>query len=423
MSDRSTRSVVEALEERRLMSYTVTNLFPLWGTGGAGLEGGDKHSPDINKLGNIAGTGLKTNGIYDHASLRLISKGKVKWIDVGNFNAKETSEGNAINDANMVVGDYQLGSATDHAFIARFNKKGSIYLTPLGDFKGLNGSTAYAINNKAQVVGSAGMGTGSEQAVMWQVNKKGSYVPTKLPRLGKGFGIPGMEAMSTAADVNENGLVAGMAVDDNLQQRAAVWVAGKKGYGVVGLPGLGGSAMGTINTGFARAVNDTNFVVGEALNGKMKSQAVAWVPGKGGKFSLKPLSNPKGSAGDASANAVNNKGLIVGKAEFGSDEHATMWVPGKKGSYTPVDLNGYVKNTGWVLKQATSVNDNGVIVGTGTFNGGTATWMLTPKGVSQLSTPAAPAVAAAPQAPAPASVAASKLSLFSDRAIGESVLA
>ena len=66
------------------------------------------------------------------------------------------------------------------------------------------------------------------------------------------------------------------------------------------------------------------------------------------------------------AYALNNRGQVVGQAEMsqpheGSDEHAVLWQQGKA-----YDLNHCVRlPKGWTLTMATSVNDQGWIIGQG----------------------------------------------------------
>jgi uncharacterized membrane protein len=428
------RSVIEPLENRRLMTaasaYTVTDLFPFESTGGAGIENGDKNTPSINAGGVVAGTGLKPSGLHSHATARFVKKGKVTLVDVGNFKLDDVSDAKGLNDLNQFVGAYEAGTATDHAFLSYLGKKGRVVLEPLGDFKGLPGTVAYAINNRGQIVGSAGQLTGEELAVMWTIGKKGAIVPYALPRFG-GHPIPGLELTSIANDINEGGIIAGAAQDETLQQRATLWMPSKKGrYSPVALPGFGGGVMGAIDSAYAKAINENNVVVGQGVNEGVKEHAAAWLPGKKGRFSIVDLDGPRGSTGEGSALSVNNSNVIVGKTDFGSDDHATMWVPGRKGRFSAVDLNRFLpKGSPWVLKEATSINDDGVIVGHGTFNGGTRQWMLVPASDGSLALqsaaaaePQASAKAAAP-ATTPATKAPQVTNVFSQLTVTEDLLA
>jgi uncharacterized membrane protein len=398
-------------------SYTLTDLAPFDAVGGAGYENGDKNAPDINASGVVVGPGLQPDGLRAHATARFVKNGTVTLVDVGNIDLHLVSDARGVNDANQIVGAYTDNTGTDHAFLAQFGKKGRVVLTPLGDVAGLQGSVAYAINNLGQMVGSAGQLTGAEQAVLWQLGKKGRVVQTPLPRLGSGDILPGINFPAIANDVNDNGIVAGMATDSNLQQRATLWLPGKKGrLSPVALEGLGGTAIGTLNGSYAHAINDHNVVVGNALASDLKFHPTAWIPGKKGRFSIVELGAPKGSDGAGVAQAVNDDGVIVGKTQFGADEHATIWIPGKKGRYTAIDLNTYLpKASPWTLEEATSINDAGTIVGSGT-NPGDGTWMLTlnkKSAATLLTATATPTTRSTPN----------NNSIFSQRNISEDLLA
>jgi probable HAF family extracellular repeat protein len=77
------------------------------------------------------------------------------------------------------------------------------------------------------------------------------------------------------------------------------------------------------------------------------------------------------------ANAINNSGAIVGRA---------MFIDGDVSSHAFVYNNGRLQDpnslipagSGWILTSATSVNDAGDIVGSGTLNGQDHTFLLAP---------------------------------------------
>ena len=72
--------------------------------------------------------------------------------------------------------------------------------------------------------------------------------------------------------------------------------------------------------------------------------------------------------------AVNKSGRVVGWSEVtGGETHAFLF----SGS-SMKDLNAFTPNSGWVLQQATGINDGGQIVGTGIHNGNTRGFLLTP---------------------------------------------
>ena len=92
---------------------------------------------------------------------------------------------------------------------------------------------------------------------------------------------------------------------------------------------------------------------------------------------------------DSVANAINDKGQIVGHvgtdsggATFGGYSlmaglyHAVLF---DANTGKPTDLNDLLpKASGWVLADATSINDSGQILGNGTYNGVSESFLLTP---------------------------------------------
>lgn len=71
----------------------------------------------------------------------------------------------------------------------------------------------------------------------------------------------------------------------------------------------------------------------------------------------------------SSANDINERDQVVGSAETtdatGTVNHAVLW---DQAGGSTVDLNASA-TTGWVLTNATAINDSGDIVGYGTYNG------------------------------------------------------
>lgn len=77
------------------------------------------------------------------------------------------------------------------------------------------------------------------------------------------------------------------------------------------------------------------------------------------------------SGGKAShALNINNSGVIVGDMEG----RATLWnING-----VAIDLNSLIPGTGWILNDAIAINDQGQIIGNGTINGETHSFLYTP---------------------------------------------
>ena len=85
-----------------------------------------------------------------------------------------------------------------------------------------------------------------------------------------------------------------------------------------------------------------------------------------------------GTLGGASSEAlaINERGEVVGSAQTSSGAtRAFIWRDG-----VMTDLNTFLPvGSGWVLRSATSISEGGQIVGTGTHNGVTRGFILTPQ--------------------------------------------
>jgi uncharacterized membrane protein len=358
------------------VSYTLTDLDPFDGTGGAGIEGGVSNSPDVNNLGHVGGKGFYSTPIIQHATIRKVVNGVVKLIDVGNVFVDETSDGKSINNVGGLAGSYSDNNGQEHGLYGFVNKNGVGVAVKLPDAKGIDGAIAYGINDKGTIVGSAGPLTGKETALVWTKNKKGNYVVAKLPQFKGASPVPGLAKLSIANDINKAGVITGMAANDGLIQRAVIWRPTKSGgYTLVDLGQLK-SPIGFAGGSYAHAINDGGLAVGVSFVG-LKETATAFVPNSKGKYAAVALPFIKGAT-KAEALEVNNKGAIVGTMEVNGDEVAVMWTKDSKGKYAVTNLNKFAPAGGnWEFAEATGINDAGVIVGTG-LNPGSATFMLTP---------------------------------------------
>jgi hypothetical protein len=405
------RSTFEPLEDRKLMavSFTVVDLDPFDGTGGAGIEGGVSNSPDINKAGDLGGKGFFSTPIIQHATIRRAVNGVVKLFDVGNLFVDESSDGKALNNVGGLAGSYTDNQGREHALYGQINKKGKAVSVALPDAKGLKGAIAYGINDANVIVGSGGNLTSSETALVWRANKRGAFAVAKLPQFKGSSPVPGLSKFSIANDVNRGGVITGMATNAGLIQRAVIWRPGKNGaYTLVDLGQLKGPA-GFPGGSYAHAINDKGLAVGVSFVGT-KGHATAFIPNAKGKYAPVALPFLKGST-RAEAIEVNNAGTIVGTMEVNGEDVAVMWTKGAGGKYAVTNLNKYAPaNQNWEFHEATGINDAGQIVGTG-VHGGSATFLLTPgKAKAVLTT----AIAPAPTVNA---------STFSTRAINDDLLA
>jgi probable HAF family extracellular repeat protein len=170
---------------------------------------------------------------------------------------------------------------------------------------------------------------------------------------------------SMACGINSKGQVIGQS-----DYRAFIWQDGK----ITELPPLP-----DMETSVAKAINDSGLAVGESNDElhwekKRASRACIWdqkrnvtaLPILGGNWS--------------EAHAINNKGQIVGNSGGIQDYppescgYAVIWQDGKI-----TDLNKLIPpNSGWILNEATGINDAGQIVGDGDYMGHTRAFLLTP---------------------------------------------
>jgi probable HAF family extracellular repeat protein len=253
-------------------------------------------------------------------------------------------------------------------------------------------AAAHSINDAGQVVGRCGLDDGLTVAVVWDSDGNWTVITDN----------------TTPADfawaINNKGQVT-----INMGNTAGIWYGG----GVVGaIPGLGG----TRNYGLA--ISDDGWVVGRAqVTGDTAYHAFAFKRGR-----TEDLHWP---GDDSIATGVNVRGHVVGGAFIGGksefDEHAIfdnrkivqdLGNLGHRGAgalginrfdqvvgfsrykgggssthgfiYTHdhmVDLNKLLdasSKPGWTILVANAINDTGVIVGLGVYNGAYAPVYLTP---------------------------------------------
>lgn len=295
-----------------------------------------------------AGAGLKGTRAF------LWHRGRMQALGVrqGDF-----STATGINDKGHVVGwwaTYQAGSI--RSFLWR---NGGV--EDIGALPGHQNSEANGINNRDEVVGASytgGPGGSANRAFLWN---NGS-----MTDLGTLPGTPNDEE-AVAYGINDSGRVVGY----------SSWY-----YWFRGFLCRDGKMQELKSPGqrltYASAVNARDQVVG-ALNtglnpnGKGRlGRACLWHQGQ--VTDLGTL----GQGRISSATAINDQGEIVGwsyVSEYKDQEiRAFVWQRGKMH-----DLNGLIApDTGWVLVSANGINDLGQIVGTGTFNGKTRAFLLTP---------------------------------------------
>lgn len=305
----------------------------------------------INKNGVIFGIADESGAKVQEGFLR--QPGSTKMVFLGSpgdpANANSSSSPEAINSAADVV-----GSATSFATgnTTAVEWPDSSTPTNLGALPGIANTvfspeaTSINDNNLITVLGSDGHGDAG-------FTIQGSTV-TRLPALPNGIDVDPLA-------VNGSGLIAGKADTTTTSPEAVEWQNGA----IKVLGGLPGSL-----TSEAVAVNSSGQAVGTSLQtSDSDGHAVLFANGQ-----VTDLNAPGTGTGDASANAINDNGVIVGQ---GGNGDAFVYQNGQA-----TDLNTLIASgSGVTLRSANGLNDNGVIVGTATSSsqpGETFGFELTP---------------------------------------------
>jgi probable HAF family extracellular repeat protein len=224
---------------------------------------------------------------------------------------------------------------------------------------GVTGCAGTGINASAEVAGYCFLLNGRTEAFLWS----------------KATGMQGLASLqggggSIAQAINRFGQVVGYA--PNLAHKTPYAFIWSKDTGMAKnlgkLPGYDSS--------YAFAINDLGQVAGwsDCLNCSLSKHATLWSKTKGSMLDLGVLPG----ASDSAALGINNVGQVVGGSFYSAtnEYHALVWSP----STGMLDLNNLIPaNSGWLLQFANAINDKGQIVGQGTLNGQTEAFLLTPQ--------------------------------------------
>ncbi len=340
-------------------TYSITDLGVLPG-------GTSSSAAALNNKGQIVG--LSGSGSSSHAFLWQSNQ----IADLGTPPGGSFSQATGINDSGQICGTFGSGTkdsqglALPHAFLYNAGA-----FTDLGVLAGDATSGASAISTDGTVAGYSipsfifspnTIGPGPSHAALFRA---GSVV---------GLGtLPG-DTASLASGINSLGQVVGDSYVPGKNVRHAFIYSNAALTALGALAGDIGSSASAINTG-SQAVGFSLTDAGPGVQGReiSHSRAVLFTGGQVTNLGLLPGDT------DSAAVAINDTGQVVGISEntASSDpaqiKHPFVWQQGQM-----ADLNSRLPaGSGWVLTDATGINNAGQICGTGEHNGQTHAFLLT----------------------------------------------
>jgi probable HAF family extracellular repeat protein len=316
------------------VGYSVTDLGTLGGTESAAYG--------INESGQIVGYAF--NSAQKRRAF-LYTNGQMR--DLGTLGGPQ-STAFAVNDTGQVVGVSEINGFQD----SRAFWYDGTTMRNLGTLSGGTGagsySAAYSINNSNQIVGQTSDG-GQRIAFIYQ-NGQMQFVGTPY-------------AFDTADDINDAGRIVGSEyVGDGITKSYLL-----NGTQVTYIETLGGRAS------YAHAVNSSDQVVGEAEYSVNNIFKHAFLYSNGQLRDLNAFGAPQSFAYD-----INDAGQIVGNINLTTFSDPRAFI---HDGTTMRNLNSLIpQNSGWVLQEARSINNNGQIVGKGLINNQTHAFLLAPNG-------------------------------------------
>ncbi len=316
------------------MQYTITDLGTLGGT--------SADASGLNNKGQVVGAAATADGQH-HA---YVWQGGLMQ-DLGTFGGQSSSAMD-INDDGYVVGQASIPNGINHAFLWHNGT-----MTDLGVLGGPTWGPEYgfswakAINNKGQIVGSSSTNSvdGASHAFLYQ-----DGMMQDLGTLGGN--------VSSADDINESGQVVGYAMVAGGANHAFLWENGT----MRDLGTLGGSES------YAFGINDRGQVTGYSETASGGWNAFLWENG-----TMQNLEAPSGHH-SSWAYDINIDGQIVGDAYDDYESVAALWENG-----TTSKLNDLLPDDSQWMALANAINDKGQVVGNGYRNGEQRALLLMPQ--------------------------------------------
>lgn len=255
------------------------------------------------------------------------------WVSAGTLPNGQWSRAMGINNQGMVVGladtgeiDPYSGFSLYHAFSRQIDGT----MTDLGTIGAW--SWAGRINDNGQAIGRSAIDSygGPQTVVLWDSG-----------------GLHTIDTLSAAGDLDNAGRVVGTANGE-----AVLWSNG---------------SLTNLGPGSASAINEAGDIVGVLDGPGGSSHAVLWKDG----ITI--------DLGYGAANDINLIGQITGWSWIDDGvrrgaQHAVLWQNGSM-----LDLNSVLpQGSGWILQEAQGINDEGQIVGYGTYNDQLRGFLLNP---------------------------------------------
>ncbi len=350
-------------------SSASAQLAPAYKVTGLGMLPGDTSSIayGINDLGVIVGSSSDSGGANTIAGFKWQAG---SMTDLGLYTGHTAVRPWDVNNAGNVT-----GRATGGAGGSNYGVYHDGTGWQLAGTVGGNRGNGFGINNANQMVGNMRLPSGDfSRAYVWSPSGGTVELPTIHPDDSMNA-IPaynGYEGGSYATGINTSGIVVGSSgiSDTHGSDRGFRWSAGG-GMVNLGTPASQGLAgLSLFTQSYAQNINDAGLIVGAADRGSGLTRAVYW--------DTNDVIHDIGTLGGSSgwAYAVNDDNVIIGFSNNGIGNRAFGYVPG--GSIT--DLNSLLdpSSTGWLITRAYDINNDGVIVGEGTFGGITQAVVLTP---------------------------------------------
>jgi probable HAF family extracellular repeat protein len=341
--------MIEPLEPRALLSKGVTIT-------GLGMLSGDTESDayGINDKGEVVGESVDVVqtpffDTFEHAFSWTQSGGMVGLGVLGEEGDLDDSYAEDVNDSGTIVGASTTDDGDWNGFVS--SGGGLSDIPPMGND---NASYAHAINDNGLIVGQSDDDI-DEPGTQTATESNGGGGWTAL-----GGTLTGFE-FTYANSVNSSGQIVGFESNfDSITGQAFLYTPKT---GAQPIPLAGGFSNSTAN-----GINDQGDVVGSEFTGSV-SQPFLYTPAGGTQL----LPDLPGLTVLAEANDINDAGQIVGDAEdFNGDQAAFVYQTG-----TMTNLNSLLPaNSGWDLQTATGINNQGQVVGTGSFNGTTEAYIL-----------------------------------------------